>query len=162
MAVIVLTATSLRAQKAAKPIMFSLGVDAGLPIGNAGDVYSFIIGGSLQGEYKAATELGITLNAGYKSWSVKKDLRYLTDKKSNGFIPVLAGIKYYFTPMVYGAGQLGVSFSTESNSGSLFTYTPGVGFQISPHFDVLVKYTGMSARGGGSLGEVGVRVAYGF
>ncbi|MEO6454752.1 MAG: outer membrane beta-barrel protein [Ginsengibacter sp.] len=155
-AVIMITATSLQAQS--KKPTFSIGVDAGIPIGKAGDVYSFIIGGSLQGEYKVASELGLTLSAGYQSWQVKKNF----GGGSNGLVPVLAGIKYYFTPMVYGSGQLGISLSTESGGGSSFTYAPGIGFLISKNVDVLAKYTGLSVKGGGSLNEVGVRLAYNF
>ena len=62
---------------------------------------------------------------------------------------------------MYGSGQLGISFSTESGGGSLFTYAPGIGFKVSKNFDILAKYTGMS-KNGNSLNEVGVRLAYGF
>jgi hypothetical protein len=64
--------------------------------------------------------------------------------------------------MVYGSGQLGVTFSTEKDGGSAFTYAPGVGFQISENVDVLAKYTGMSVKDGGSINEIGVRLAYNF
>ncbi|MEO6327705.1 MAG: outer membrane beta-barrel protein [Ginsengibacter sp.] len=164
-AVTLIAAGSLHAQDktvSSKPVSFSIGLDAGVPIGIAGDVYSFIIGGSLQGEYMAASDLGITLSAGYKSWSVKKDLQTTVGSNNFSFIPVLAGIKYYFTPVVYGSGQLGVTFSTESGGGSSFTYAPGVGFKVSKNVDVLAKYTGLSPKGGGSLNEVGVRLAYNF
>ncbi len=69
MAVVVITATSFNAeaQTTSKPVRFGIGVDAGVPIGTAGDVYSLIIGGSLLGEYKVASDLGLTLSAGYKS-----------------------------------------------------------------------------------------------
>lgn len=166
-AVFMITAISVQAQdnmsSSSKPFMIGIGVDAGLPIGKAGDVYSFIIGGSLQGEYKVASDLGLTLNAGYKSWSVKKSLTGAGVSSTFGFVPILAGIKYYFTPAVYGSGQLGITFSTESGGGSAFTYAPGIGFQISKNFDILAKYTGMSAKGGGgTLSDVGVRLAYSF
>ena len=119
----------------------SIGVDAGIPTTKG---LSFVIGGSLQGDFKVASELALTLSAGYKSWQVKGG-------GSSGFVPVLGGIKYYFTPMVYGSGQLGITFSTESGGGSAFTYAPGIGFKVSDNFDILAKYTGMSVKGGGSL-----------
>jgi hypothetical protein len=147
-------ATSASAQThGAKPAI-SIGVDAGIPTTTG---FSFVIGGSLQGDFKVAEELALTLSAGYKSWQVKKDF----GGGSGGFVPVLGGIKYYFTPIVYGSGQLGISFSTESGGGSAFTYAPGIGFKVSNNFDILAKYTGMSNHGA-SLDEVGVRLAYAF
>jgi hypothetical protein len=146
---------SAKAQNSSKPTTISIGVDAGIPTKKA---YSFVIGGSLQGDFKVAPELALTLSAGYKSWQVKDDF----GGGSVGLVPVLGGIKYYFTPIVYGSGQLGISFSTESGGGSNFTYAPGIGFKVSDNFDILAKYTGMAAKGGGSIDEVGVRLAYAF
>src|SRR6478672_248722 len=40
-----------------KDLTFSVGVDAGLPISDAGDYYSFVIGGDVQGEYATSPEL---------------------------------------------------------------------------------------------------------
>jgi hypothetical protein len=153
-AIITILAASASAQTSGSKPGISIGVDAGIPTSTG---YSFVIGGSLQGDFKVAPELALTLSAGYKSWQVKKDY----GGGSGGFVPVLGGIKYYFTPIVYGSGQLGISFSTESGGGSAFTYAPGVGFKVSDNFDILAKYTGMS-KNSVSLDEVGVRLAYVF
>jgi hypothetical protein len=153
-AITTLLAISASAQTSGSKPAISIGVDAGIPTTTG---YSFVIGGSLQGDFHVASDLALTLSAGYKSWQVKKDF----GGGSTGFIPVLGGIKYYFTPIVYGSGQLGVSFSTESGGGSVFTYAPGIGFKVSNNFDILAKYTGMS-KNGTSLDEVGVRLAYAF
>jgi hypothetical protein len=151
LAITTIVGTSANAQS--KPAI-SIGVDAGIPTTSG---YSFVIGGSLQGDFKVADELALTLSAGYKSWQIKKDF----GGGSAGLIPVLGGVKYYFTPIVYGSGQLGISFSTESGGGSAFTYAPGVGFKVSKNFDILAKYTGMSSNGI-NTDEVGVRAAYAF
>ena len=85
-----------------------------------------------------------------------------------GLIPVLAGIKYSFTPQVYASAQLGVSFSTEKDGGSNFTYAPGIGYKFSENFDILAKYTGYSVKSSGSgskstsLNTGGIRLAYTF
>ena len=80
---------------------------------------------------------------------------------SDGFVPVMAGIKYNFTEKVFAAGQLGLMFSTASGGGSAFTYSPGVGYQISSNISALVKYTGWSKNSvNGSM--VGLRLAYSF
>ena len=150
MAISTVSFTSVKAQDNYKPV-FSIGVDAGIPTEKG---LSFVIGGSLQGDFKVASDLDLTANAGYKSWQAKGG-------GSTGFIPVLGGIKYYFAPEVYGSGQLGISFSTENGGGSWFTYAPGIGFKASPNFDILAKYTGMS-KNSINFNEIGVRLAYPF
>ena len=169
LAVIALTLTTVNAQNRAmsgSPIIFSIGVEPSLPIGDFHDIgYNFGIGGSLQGEYKVANDLGITLNAGYLNYSAKDyTINGVTfNGGSFGIVPVMAGFKYYFSPKVYGHGQLGVSIGTSKGASSNFTYSPGIGFYISNNIDLLLKYVGISGgSGGGSLNSIGARLAYNF
>jgi hypothetical protein len=81
---------------------FSIGVDAGLPTGNASNVYDFAIGGSLKYDIFAATDLFVTISAGYESFQVKSSLTALGAKSSEGFIPLKAGLKYYISEGFFG------------------------------------------------------------
>src|SRR5688572_13397816 len=74
-----------------KPFLFSLGLEGALPLGDFGKSHDFGFGGSLQGEYKADDELGLTLNAGYLTFSKEANT-----VNSFGIVPVLGGVKYYF------------------------------------------------------------------
>ena len=166
--IILLTVASVKAQNKGMSsdgsIQFSIGVEPSLPIGDFHTIgYTFGIGGSLQGEYKASSDLGITLSAGYITYSAK-DITvsgFTFKAPSYGIVPVLAGFKYYFSPKVYGHGQLGVSIGTSSGATSNFTYSPGIGFYVSNNIDLLLKFTGISGNGG-SLNSVGARLAYNF
>ena len=156
--VITIVIPSVKAQSgiSTSSIKFSIGVEPSLPIGDFNDAgYNFGIGASLQGEYKPADDLGLTLNAGYISYSAKDD------GDNFGIIPTLAGVKYYFSPKVYAHGQLGAGFGTQTGSGTFFVYTPGVGFYISNSVDLLVKFAGYS-KSGGTLNSIGARLAYNF
>lgn len=156
------TAVSFAVQaqdKTTKPLKFSIGLEAALPLGDFGDVSSFGIGGSAQADYSIAEKLAITLNAGYISFSGKTFSGIKLP--AVGFIPVLAGIKYDLTPQLYGSAQLGVTFSDQSGGGSIFTYAPGLGYKFTENFDALLKYTGYSDKGG-TLNTVGLRIAYTF
>jgi phosphate-selective porin len=157
------------------PIKISVGVEAVAPFGDFAKTSKFGIGGSIQGDYNVDPTLAITLNAGYIDFLGKdQTITYpgvgnVTVKHADfGLIPVLAGIKYSFTPQLYGSAQLGVSFSTEKNGGSNFTYAPGIGYKFSDNFDILAKYTGYSVKSSGSgngsssLNTAGVRLAYTF
>ena len=136
---------------------FSIGFEAGLPIGENGKPYSSIFGGSLQYEYMPANNIGITLNGGYLNYAFKSSY----GGSSIGFVPLLAGFKYYFTPGVFFHGQFGAAIGTSRGQGTSFAYAPGIGFAITPQLDAELKYMGIS-NSGGTLGDVGVRVAYNF
>lgn len=141
------------------PLKFSIGLEAALPVGDFADASSFGIGGSAQADYWVADKLNLLLNAGYISFQ-GKTFNGVRDK-ATGFIPVQAGFKYNLTEQLYGLAQLGATFITEKNSNTLFTYAPGLGYQFSPNFDALLKYTGFSAKGV-DLSAVGLRIAYTF
>lgn len=163
MVIISIPIAVVQAQSVTKKTIFSIGVEAGLPVGSAGinDLFSFAIGGSLQCEYFASPDFGLTLTAGYLDYLPKNGVN------SIGFIPVLAGFKYHFNPKVYGSAQLGISFSTVKDgptvigTGDFFSYAPGIGFQVSRNVDLLARYEAAS-KGGVTYGNIGVRLAYGF
>lgn len=175
LAIIVATiSANAQAKVSSSPIKISLGVEAVAPFGDFAKSSKFGLGGSLQGDYNVDPTLAITLNAGYINFFGKEytvsvpGTGNVTYKSANfGLIPLLAGIKYSFTPQVYASAQLGVSFSTEKNGGSNFTYAPGIGYKFSDNVDLLAKYTGYSIKNSGngksnSLNTAGVRLAYTF
>jgi hypothetical protein len=157
MVIISIPIAVIQAQSVTKKTIFSIGIEAGVPVGTAGinDIYSFAIGGSLQGEYLVSPDFGLTLKAGYLNYLGKNGI------KGDGLIPILAGFRYHFTPKVYGSAQLGISLSTVSGGGSAFTYAPGIGFQLSKNVDVLARYEA-AANNGVTVGNIGVRLAYSF
>lgn len=151
------------AQESDKQLKFSVGVEAGLPLGDFNKVSSIGIGGSVQAEYAAAENLGLTLNAGFLSFRGKtvESVKF----PSTSLIPVLAGAKYYFTEKVYGHAQLGLTFASLKLDGvsyneSGFTYAPGIGVKASDNIDVELKYQAYSK--GGTTSFLGLRVAYSF
>jgi Outer membrane protein beta-barrel domain len=164
MAVIAISTIKVHAQESAiKKILLSLGVEAGIPVGTPGVsvLYSFAIGGSLQGAYFISPDFGLTLKAGYLDYLPK------AGQKDGGLIPILAGFRYYLNPKVYASGQLGVAFSTNSDGpgplsgGSSFTYAPGIGFQVSKQVDIFARYEAAS-KSLITIGDIGVRLAYNF
>lgn len=135
----------------------SLGLEAGLPVGENGKPYSSVLGGSLQYEIKPAHDMGITFSGGYLNYNIKKEY----GSGNVGFVPLLAGVKYYFTPSAFFHAQLGAAIGTASGQGTSFAYSPGIGYKFSPKVDAELKYQGISNKGG-SLDNVGVRLAYNF
>jgi hypothetical protein len=137
---------------------FSIGFEAGIPVGENGKFYSSILGGSLQYEYMPSSDIGITVNGGYLNYAFKSSY----GGGSVGFVPLLAGIKYYFTPAgVFFHGQFGAAIGTSTGQGTSFAYSPGIGISIIPQLDAELKYMGIS-NSGGTIGDVGLRIAYNF
>jgi hypothetical protein len=174
---------SVKAQDESKPLTFSIGAEAALPVGDFvsndvfgvkfSDVYSFGAGLSLQGKYALDESLGLTLNAGYISYFEKE---YQGEKiGSLGVIPILAGIEYNFTPQVFASAQLGYSIYTgkllsdNDLDMSGFSYAPGIGYRFTPNFSAMLKYQGSSVKiksgsesENGNLSHIGLRLAYSF
>ena len=140
----------------------SVGLEAGLPTGDAADVYSFAIGGTLKAEKPLAQSLFGTLSAGYTSLSVKEEFKDFLD--AFGAIPVKAGAKYFFSPNFYGAGEIGAAFGTQKGSETSFILAPGVGisYPVSDKNDIDagVRYENWSNNG--SIGQIGFHVALKF
>ena len=145
----------------------SVGLELAVPVGDFKTGHSFGIGGTVQGDYWVDPAFAITGQAGYISF-IGKDYTvagFTIKPGAQGIIPLLAGIKYKFSPMVYASAQLGTGIFTApkggSGSTSTFAYAPGIGFQVSPNFDILVKYQAYS-KSGTTLGSFGTRLAYTF
>ena len=154
-----ITAVSLSASaQVNKNVKFSLGGELGALTGNLNTVYSLAAGATVQADVAIDKDAAITFNAGVVEFIGKKINNSNLKYRSVATIPLLVGVKYYFTPVVYGSGQLGTTIFTNTGGGSKFTYIPGIGFKLDKNIDLLVKYTGLSDAGG----IFGARVAYVF
>lgn len=152
--------------RAASTSNFGIGIEAGVPVGENGKLYSSVFGANLQYEVRPDADLGITFSGGYMHFPLKKIYQRASGPNSAGFVPLLAGIKYYFSPSAFLRAQLGAAVSTTKDifgntGGTSFAYSPGVGIKLSPNVDAELKYMGISNKGG-TLPSVGVRLGYNF
>lgn len=141
-------------------VKFSIGAEAALPVGDISNIYSYVIGGSVKAEIPTANHTFLTLSAGYNAWMVKSDLKGLLGSSSTGFVPLKAGIKYYSDSNFFLEGQAGIVFSTESDGGHAFVFSPGIGYTFNDGFEAGLRYEGWS--NGGTTSQVGLRLAYRF
>jgi hypothetical protein len=145
-------------------LKLSVGAEAALPLGDFGKASTFGIGGTAQADYKVTDDLALNINAGYISFLPKSTTVLGTTFKGKavGYIPILGGIRYYFSENVFALAQLGVTIATASGtSSSLFTYAPGIGYKFSDNVDAALKYTGYSKNSNNSS-TIGLRIAYTF
>lgn len=152
-AVALFFSTNVNAQSDdSKALRLGIGVDAGIPTTKGA---SFVIGGDLRLQKDFSSNISGMLSAGYNNWSLKNG------GGSFGMIPVKAGAKVFFAESAYFSGELGAGFGTESNSKTAFLWAPGVGYAFDNGLDLGLRYEG-AERSGSSLGQVALRVAYGF
>lgn len=142
------------AQDGMRNTTLSLGINAGIPTSSP-SIYSISFGADLQADFAVASATKITASAGYQNFSVKE--KY--GSGSSYMIPVMAGAKFSLgSDRLYGHAQLGAGFSDGSTA---FAYAPSIGYYLTPKVDLAAKYLAFSFDGG-TLGTVGLRLAYNF
>jgi len=140
---------------------FSIGVDPGIPVGDASNGFNFVIGGDIKYDLPIADGVFFNISVGYSAFMTKSFLKDAGAKSSYGFVPLKAGLKYYFNGQgFFGEAQLGATFSTESGGGTAFAYAPGIGYTFDGGFEVGIRYEGWSKDG--STSQVAARLAYNF
>ncbi|NHA06267.1 hypothetical protein G7092_20830 [Mucilaginibacter sp. HC2] len=161
-------------------IRYSIGVDAGIPLGNFKDNYKWNLGGSVQADIPViSNQLFVTVNAGYNNIFGKKNQvgplgQY--DVTNFQLIPVKAGLKYFIIPNFYVQGEAGAAFLLNKkdvgvNKSTAFVYAPQVGvqFPVSANgnfIDAGIRYEATTKYATGvdqsKVSFLGLRVAYGF
>lgn len=141
---------------------FSIGLEGGVPVGDASDAYNAVVGGSLKYQLPIATSTSFTISAGYSAFLGKDNYLNLGIKApSYTAVPIKAGLKYHFSEGFYGEGQVGVAIGTKSGAKTGFAYAPGVGYDFGGGVDIGVRYEGW-AYSGGSISQVAARLAFSF
>jgi len=132
---------------------FSIGLDAGLPVGNVSNYSNLAIGGSLKYDFPVATGAFLNLSAGYQTFTGKNGAGSLNA------VPVKAGVKYYFNGQgFYGEGQIGAAFITETGAGNAFIYAPALGYTLDGGFDIGLRYEAWSKTG--TISQIALRLSY--
>lgn len=151
-AVALFFSTNVNAQSAPK---LGIGLNLGVPTSNS---HNFAIGGDLRYQFDMDKQLSIPITVGYTSLMGKDNTPNI------GFIPLKVGLKYFFDESgsgVYGLGEVGAAFGTNSGSGTSFAYSPAIGYSWSNGLDLAAKFEGYS-KSGFNTGYAGIRLAYGF
>jgi len=159
------TAIGALAQKT-DPDKFSLGLEAGVPVGFYRSVSTFTVGGSLKYCFPICTNTSLTVSGGYTYFPYRGDVTvaytgYIKTNSGEGYIPLKAGVKYFLSDLFYAEAQLGASISTQSGGGTRFAYAPGLGFRFDRRADIGLRYEGWS-KSGTTISQIAVRLAYSF
>ncbi|MDB5130277.1 MAG: hypothetical protein JWR02_26 [Mucilaginibacter sp.] len=141
-------------------LRLGIGVEAGIPTGNAHNVSDFELGGTARLQYDADKSFAITLTSGYYNMFGKDIPGTNVKYQSLGIVPLKAGIKAFFASDLYFGAEAGAGFETNSGGGTKFIVSPALGF-ANKTWDVGVRYENFSGQGN-NYGLVGLRLAYAF
>jgi hypothetical protein len=138
---------------------FSAGLELGIP---SMGVYSIGLGISGKAEFPVAAPVALTVTAGYSTFFYKSNLFQSSLTPANaGFIPLKAGVKYYFGQGVYAEGELGTVIETNYLKQDLFAFSLGPGFAIPTNgghsIDLGIRYESWSDH---SVRQTAIRIAY--
>ena len=157
------TASFAQTSKTSTGGKFSIGIDPGLPVGDANNYSSFAIGGDLKYAIPAGTNFDVSLSAGYEVFIGKTiDFAGQSVKASDlKGIPVKVAGRYNFNGASGFFAEFGVGAAfIQDGGGTAFLYAPGVGYAVDGGFEVGVRYEGWSKNG--TVSQIGLRVAYSF
>jgi hypothetical protein len=170
------TSTSTKTTTTSSGVRYSIGVDAGIPTGSFNNAYKWNLGGSVQADIPIASQLFVTVNAGYNNVFGEKNVGSTNVNVPNiQLLPVKAGLKYFPISNFYVQGEAGAAFLLNktdffNDKSTAFVYAPQVGVQFpvsgSSFIDAGVRYEATtkysSAFNNSKVNFFGVRVAYGF
>lgn len=141
---------------------FGIGLEAGVPTGNASNFSNFSLGGTARLQYGITNDLALTLTSGYYNMFAKTITVGTTSVKPNdlGIVPLKAGIKAFFSPSLYFGAEVGAGFETNTGGSTKFIASPGIGW-ANKSWDVSARYENFAGQGN-NYGLVGARIAYGF
>ncbi len=154
-------------------VRLSIGAEAGIPVGDFNNGYNANVGGSLQADIPVASQLFVTVNAGYNTF-LGKTISGTTASFTNiQLIPAKAGLKYFAAQNFYVQAEAGASFVVNKDdlkvtNSTVFTYAPQVGYLFplggKNYIDAGVRFEGNTpfVTNGSNLNFVGLRVAYAF
>ena len=142
------------------PWRLGFGIEGGIPTGDLHPSSGFELGGSARLQYDATSDVALTLTSGYTNYFIKSDYRGAGDPSSLGIVPAKLGVKWFFVPGIYVAGEAGAGFETNYDKNTKLILSPAIGW-ANTHWDVGVNYTNYSGQCD-RFGSVGLRLAYGF
>ncbi|WP_299471289.1 hypothetical protein [Mucilaginibacter sp.] len=152
--------TNVNAQTTPKSVWrLGVGLEGGIPTGNAHDYFGAQIGGTARLQYGISDNLALTLTSGYYNFFAKNDYKNVGGDDL-GMVPVKAGIKAFVSQNIYLGAEVGAGFETSLGKSTKLIASPGIGW-ANQSWDVGVRYENYSGQSN-NYGLVGLRLAYGF
>jgi len=142
---------------------FSAGVTAGLPIGDAGDLYTFNVGLDLNALWEVSDDFDAGVATGYNhSFGDEIDLGGFgaVEVEDFQYIPLAGAARFNASEEFQIGADLGYAIALGDSDGG-FYYRPMVGYNVSENTQISASYRGVSANGG-SFSTINLGVNFGL
>lgn len=125
------------------------GVSLALPVGDAGDFYSFGINADIAYYFDITPEFAVGPALGLLYY-MGKDIKFMGEKVGTAddalYLPIAGSARYYFDNLFIGADLgYGLGLAPKGNDGGLF-YRPKVGYYFDS-MGVVASYLGVNDSG---------------
>ena len=176
LAIAMMFANNAQAQETKKVDNYDQGFRLGFGA-NAGysvnDPYKLALGADARVQYDLSKRYSLTLTTGFSNLFVSKADVFpgQTEGKDLGFIPAKAGFKaFVWNDQFYVMGEAGAAFAVTNNyNKTSLLLAPSIGYaskyiDVSVHYEHYSDFAKLNNNGsvGKGVGQVGVRLAYGF
>ncbi len=130
---------------------FKLGLNLGLPTGDAGDVSSFSVGLDAYYMFGGSEEFNIGIASGFTN-AFGKSITLgdfgSVEIEDVQFMPIAAAGRYNASEELSIGADLGYALGINDGNDGGFYYRPIVGYNISENIEINASYTGISLDGG--------------
>ena len=134
----------------------SAGVTVGLPVGDAGDAYTFNIGVDVDAMWEVSEEFDAGVATGYNHSVLDSD--FVGDDFQ--YIPLAGAARYNASDDFELGADLGYAIAVGDGDGG-FYYRPMVGYNLSENTQITASYRGISVDGG-SFSTINLGVNFGL
>ncbi|MDQ6813748.1 MAG: outer membrane beta-barrel protein [Bacteroidota bacterium] len=175
LSVIAATTTFAQQSPSRRGLSISVGPEFAAPLGTFRNGYTVTggstsgyklgFGGSVKLNLPVATNVDVSVSAGYMGFSQKASIGQLSNvsinKGSYTFIPFKAGLRFRANGGFYVEPQAGYTQTKLQNSEGAgeFTYAGNIGYMIGRAIDVAVRYEAIATKPESSK-FIGLRLAY--
>ncbi len=139
-----LLGVSLQAQEG-----FNLGINLGLPVGDASDLSSFSLGVDANYLWNVSESLDVGVATGFTN-AFGKTFEILGeefDVEDVQFIPIAAAGRYHVTDKFRAGADVGYAIGINDGNDGGFYYRPILAYSLSQSMEVNFSYTGISLDG---------------
>ena len=122
---------------------FKAGINAGIPVGDAGDFYSFNIQADLAYLWEVSEEFNAGITAGYSTSSLKSEF----DGDAAGFIPIAVAGRFAVSDDFTLGADIGYALGVNDGNDGGFYYRPRIQYGISDSLDAVLAFSNVSLDG---------------
>ncbi|AUC14838.1 hypothetical protein BTO06_06650 [Tenacibaculum sp. SZ-18] len=137
----------------------NVGGNIALPIGDAGDAYSFSYGGEVNYLFNLSEDFNLGASFSYIQYLGKEVNGF--DVPNVAFLPVAAAGRYNLSDKFVVGADLGFAIGVDEGNDGGFYYRPMVGYKVMENITLQATYAGISLDGG-SVANIGLGAYYSF